>query len=236
MLVATLANHLLAAAAGFYVSGLLDALWFRYLVGASFLAMAVWVLIPDKAPGGDTTVSRHGVFLTTVIAFFIVEMGDKTQIATAALAARFSSIWIVASGTTLGMMLANIPAVYFGQAITRIVPLAAMRYISAAIYAVLGVASLAQTAGYAGLRWIKGSGLFAAAAQKLILDVEAVLIGRRDPAGLVFARLVWSADSPASGGLLRIRSARALYWSRALRRPSSCWAGGTSILRCIAAL
>ena len=148
--VATLANHLLAALAGFYVSGLLDALWFRYLIGASFIVMAAWVLIPDKESAEGEKTSQRGVFLTTVIAFFIVEMGDKTQIATAALAARFSSVWIVAAGTTTGMMLANIPAAYFGQAITRIVPLAVMRYLSAAIYAVLGLFSLAETAGYFG--------------------------------------------------------------------------------------
>ena len=147
VLVATIANHLLAAA-GFYVSGLLDALWFRYLIGASFIAMALWVLIPDKESAEGEKTSHRGVFLTTVIAFFIVEMGDKTQIATAALAARFSSIGIVAAGTTLGMMLANVPAAYSGQAITRVVPLAAMRYISAAIYAALGIASLLETAGY----------------------------------------------------------------------------------------
>ncbi len=148
VLVATLANHLLAALAGFYVSSLLNAPWFRILIGLSFIVMAGWVLIPDKEADAGEAMSRRGVFLTTVITFFIVEMGDKTQIATAALAARYSSIWIVAAGTTTGMMLANIPAAFFGRAVTRIVPLAVMRYISAAIYAGLGVISLAQTAGY----------------------------------------------------------------------------------------
>jgi putative Ca2+/H+ antiporter (TMEM165/GDT1 family) len=146
--VATLANHALAALAGYYVSSFLDAQWFRYLIGASFLAMAAWVLIPDKESDEGEKVSHRGVFLTTLIAFFLVEMGDKTQIATAALAARLSSIWIVTAGTTTGMLLANVPAAYFGHAITRIVPLAAMRYVSAAVYALLGVASLLETAGY----------------------------------------------------------------------------------------
>ena len=146
--VATLANHALAALAGYYVSSFLDAPWFRYLIGASFLVMAVWVLIPDKESDEGEKTSHRGVFLTTVIAFFIVEMGDKTQIATAALAARFSSIGIVAAGTTVGMMLANIPAAYFGKAITRVVPLTAMRYVSAVIYAALGVVSLLETAGF----------------------------------------------------------------------------------------
>ena len=148
MLVATLANHALAALAGFYVSSFLDAPWFRYLIGASFIAMAGWVLIPDKESAEGEKPSSRGVFLTTVVTFFIVEMGDKTQIATAALAARFASVWIVTAGTTTGMMLANIPAAYFGGAITKIVPLSVMRYVSAAIYAVLGVVSLAETAGY----------------------------------------------------------------------------------------
>jgi Ca2+/H+ antiporter, TMEM165/GDT1 family len=147
VLVATLANHALAALAGFYVSSFLDAPWFRYLIGVSFIVMAAWVLIPDKESAEGEKTSSRGVFLTTVITFFIVEMGDKTQIATAALAARFASVWIVTAGTTTGMMLANIPAAYFGGAITKIVPLSVMRYVSAAIYAVLGVVSLAQTAG-----------------------------------------------------------------------------------------
>lgn len=150
VLVATLANHALAALAGYYVSSFLDAPWFRYLIGASFIAMAGWVLIPDKEADGGEDTSHRGVFLTTVIAFFLVEMGDKTQLATAALAARFSSVWIVTAGTTTGMLLANVPAAYFGHAITRIVPLKAMRYISAAVYVVLGVASLLETAGYFG--------------------------------------------------------------------------------------
>ena len=150
VLVATLANHALAALAGFYVSSFLDAPWFHYLIGASFIVMAGWVLIPDKQSTEGEAVSHRGVFLTTVITFFIVEMGDKTQIATAALAARFASIWIVTAGTTTGMLLANVPAAYFGHALTRAVSLPVMRYISAAIYAVLGVVSLAQTAGYFG--------------------------------------------------------------------------------------
>ena len=150
VLVATLANHALAALAGFYVSSFLDAAWFHYLIGASFIVMAGWVLIPDKQSTEGEAVSHRGVFLTTVITFFIVEMGDKTQIATAALAARFASVWIVTAGTTTGMLLANVPAAYFGHALTRAVSLPVMRYISAAIYAVLGVVSLAQTAGYLG--------------------------------------------------------------------------------------
>lgn len=150
VLVATIANHALAALAGFYVSSFLDAPWFHYLIGASFIVMAGWVLIPDKQSAEGEAVSHRGVFLTTVISFFIIEMGDKTQIATAALAARFASVWIVTAGTTTGMLLANVPAAYFGHALTRAVSLPVMRIVSAAIYAVLGVVSLAETAGYLG--------------------------------------------------------------------------------------
>ena len=150
VLAATMANHLLAALAGYYVSSFLDAKWFHVLIGLSFIAMAGWVLIPDKAAEDGAAKSHGGVFLTTLIAFFIVEMGDKTQIATAALAARFSNVWIVTAGTTTGMMLANIPAAYFGHAVTRLVPMPAIRIVSAAIYAVLGLASLLETSGYLG--------------------------------------------------------------------------------------
>lgn len=144
VLVATLANHLLAAAAGFYISGLLDALWFRYLIGASFIAMALWVLIPDKESAEGEKKSHRGVFLTTVIAFFIVEMGDKTQIATVSLAARFHDIALVATGTTLGMMIANVPAVLLGEAATRVVPLKYVRIGAAVLFTGLGVWTLIE--------------------------------------------------------------------------------------------
>jgi putative Ca2+/H+ antiporter (TMEM165/GDT1 family) len=149
--VATLFNHALAALAGFYVSSFLNALWFRYLIGISFLAMSAWALIPDKESDAAEKPGHWGVFLTTVVSFFLVEMGDKTQIATAALAARFHDVWLVAAGTTTGMMIANVPAAYFGHAVTRVLPLALLRYVSAAIYVVLGLLSLAETAGYLSL-------------------------------------------------------------------------------------
>jgi putative Ca2+/H+ antiporter (TMEM165/GDT1 family) len=148
VLAASLANHALAALAGYYVASLLDAPWFRILIGLSFIAMAIWVLIPDKEAQAGQAKSHGGVFLTTFIAFFIVEMGDKTQIATATLAARYANVWIVTAGTTTGMMLANIPAALFGHALTTKVPLSWMRNVSAAVYALLGLASLAQAAGY----------------------------------------------------------------------------------------
>jgi Ca2+/H+ antiporter, TMEM165/GDT1 family len=146
--VATLGSGVLAALAGFYISSILNALWFRYLIGASFIVMAGWVLIPDKQSDASEKPARWGVFMTTAITFFVVEMGDKTQIATAALAARFHDVVLVTAGTTAGMMLANIPAAYFGHAITRVLPLRLLQYVSAAIYFVLGVLSVLETAGY----------------------------------------------------------------------------------------
>jgi putative Ca2+/H+ antiporter (TMEM165/GDT1 family) len=150
ILAATLANHALAALVGFYLSSLLAATWFRYLVGASFVVMALWALIPDKADEEATAPARPrvGVFLATTVSFFLVEMGDKTQIATAALAARYHDVVAVAAGTTTGMMLANIPAVLLGHAATRLLPLNALRIAAALTYLVLGVWSIAVTAGW----------------------------------------------------------------------------------------
>ncbi len=149
ILVATLANHGLAALAGFYVSALLNAVWFKLLLSASFVAMALWALVPDKEDEEDAKERGHmGVFLTTVVSFFIVEMGDKTQIATAALAARYHTIALVAAGTTTGMMLANIPAVFLGHAATRVLPIALLRYAAAAVYLALGLWGLAMTLGW----------------------------------------------------------------------------------------
>jgi putative Ca2+/H+ antiporter (TMEM165/GDT1 family) len=150
ILAATVANHLLAALAGFYLSSVLQAAWFRYAIAASFVAMAAWALIPDKEADEDETAGRPGmgVFLTTAVSFFVVEMGDKTQIATAALAARFHDVLLVAAGTTTGMMLANLPAVLLGGALTRVLPLKALRIAAALVYLGLGVWSIATTAGW----------------------------------------------------------------------------------------
>lgn len=149
ILVATIANHTLAATAGYFLSGLVQGLWFKVALGVSFLSMAVWALIPDKADDADKVRSGHGVFWTTAVAFFLVEIGDKTQLATLALAARFHSILWVAAGTTAGMMLANVPAVFLGEAATRIVPLKWVRLGAGLIFAVLGVWTLAQAFGVA---------------------------------------------------------------------------------------
>jgi len=143
---ATIVNHALAAWAGSAISGLLDGYWFRLAVAVGFLGMAVWTLIPDKLDDDEDAdkPARYGVFLTTTIAFFMAEMGDKTQIATVALGARYHSVELVAIGTTLGMMLANVPAVFLGDRITRIVPLKVMRIAAAIIFVVLGMMALRE--------------------------------------------------------------------------------------------
>lgn len=140
ILVATLANHALAGGLGAWVTSLMGPTVLRWVLGVSFLAMAAWMLVPDKLDDDDADVTpKFGVFGTTVIAFFLAEMGDKTQIATVMLAAEYQSwVWVVA-GTTLGMMLANAPVVWFGERITRLVPLTWVHRISAVVFVVLGL-------------------------------------------------------------------------------------------------
>jgi putative Ca2+/H+ antiporter (TMEM165/GDT1 family) len=146
ILVATLLNHAAAAALGYFVSAWLSGRLFQTLVGLAFLAMAAWALVPDKADeGAAESKGRLGVFLTTVVAFFVVEIGDKTQIATSLLAARYHTIALVTAGTTLGMMAANVPAVLLGEAATRIVPMRYVRIGAAAVFALLGAWVLATT-------------------------------------------------------------------------------------------
>lgn len=143
---ATVTNHFLAALLGSQIASILDGQWFRYLVAASFIAMAIWTLIPDSLDGLQDKPARFGAFITTTIAFFLVEMGDKTQIATIALGARFHEVVPVTMGTTLGMMIANVPAVLAGHALIRRVPLHLIRWITAALFLVLGLWLLLQTA------------------------------------------------------------------------------------------
>jgi putative Ca2+/H+ antiporter (TMEM165/GDT1 family) len=142
ILVATVANHAFAAAVGAWVGAALGGDVLRWVLGLSFLAMAAWIMVPDKLDEGEAKLARYGVFVTTLIAFFLAEMGDKTQVATVALAARFDAMAAVVAGTTLGMMLANVPAVYFGEKIANKVPLKLVHGIAAALFAVLGVATL----------------------------------------------------------------------------------------------
>jgi len=151
ILVATLANHGLAGALGSWVTTQLGPEALRWVLGASFLAMAVWILVPDKLDEGDQDAPpRFGIFATTVLAFFIAEMGDKTQVATVMLAAQFNSWFWVVAGTTFGMLLANAPVVWLGDSITRRVSLKWVHRISAVVFAVLGgLALLGGPTGYA---------------------------------------------------------------------------------------
>lgn len=147
ILVATLVNHALAGALGAWLTAFLGPVWLRWILGLSFLAMAVWMLIPDRYEDDQDAARppRWGVFGTTVVAFFLAEMGDKTQIATVMLAAQYQAwAWVVA-GTTLGMMLANAPVVWLGERLTRRIPIRLLHRVSAAIFALLGLA--------AGLGW-----------------------------------------------------------------------------------
>lgn len=140
---ATIVNHALAAWAGAVMAGLLDGFGFRLAVALSFLAMAAWTLIPDRLDdAGVGKASRFGPFLTTLVTFFLVEIGDKTQIATIALGARYEAVGLVAAGTTIGMMIANIPAVYLGDRVTRLVPMRGVRIGAAAIFAAIGLWAL----------------------------------------------------------------------------------------------
>jgi len=145
---ATIVNHGLAAWAGVEIAGLLDGFWFRLAVAIGFFAMAVWTLIPDKIDEDEASATpSHGVFIATVVAFFMAEMGDKTQLATVALGARYHSVELVAIGTTMGMMIANVPAVLLGERITRIIPLVYMRIAAAIILAVLGALAIRDLLG-----------------------------------------------------------------------------------------
>jgi len=139
VLCATLLNHLAAATLGYYVSAWLGGQAFKVIVGVAFIAMAAWALIPDKMDDELKTIGRGGVFLTTLVTFFLVEIGDKTQVATSLLAARYHQILLITAGTTLGMMIADVPAVLLGAAATRVMPLKYVRMAAAALFALIGV-------------------------------------------------------------------------------------------------
>jgi putative Ca2+/H+ antiporter (TMEM165/GDT1 family) len=148
ILVATVANHFLAALVGAQIAAILDGIWFRYVIGASFVAMAAWILVPDKMDDEEQKMGRFGAFLTTTIAFFLVEMGDKTQIATVALGARFHDTLSVTMGTSLGMMIANVPAVFFGHALLKHVSFKTVRFLAAGLFLIIGLWVIAKTAGW----------------------------------------------------------------------------------------
>jgi putative Ca2+/H+ antiporter (TMEM165/GDT1 family) len=147
ILAATLANHAAAALAGALFAGLLEGPWMSGLVGLSFLAIALWALVPDKA-GEDcpASVRAFGPFLATTLCFFFAEIGDKTQVATIALAAKYQAVLAVTGGTTLGMMAANVPVVLAGSALVARLPFRAIRFGAAALFAALGGAALLSLA------------------------------------------------------------------------------------------
>ncbi len=142
ILVATIANHAFAGAVGSWITTWLGPQTLRWVLGLSFLAMAVWTLIPDTFDEDDARLARMGVFGTTLVAFFLAEMGDKTQVATIALAAQYQAFVAVVAGTTLGMMIANVPAVLLGDRIANRMPVRLVHGVAAAIFAALGVATL----------------------------------------------------------------------------------------------
>lgn len=141
--VATIFNHALAGAVGAWVTHWMGPQVLRWVLGVSFIAMAIWILIPDKLDDDEGQPrATHGVFITTLIAFFLAEMGDKTQVATVALAAKFPSYAAVVAGTTFGMMLANVPVVLFGERMARLLPIRIVHIACAVVFAVIGVATL----------------------------------------------------------------------------------------------
>lgn len=139
--VATLANHFLAGSVGAWISQLLSPLAMKWIIALSFFAFGFWALIPDKLDDDQKT-HGTGVFFTTLFTFFLVEMGDKTQFATIALAARYTNLFSVVMGTTLGMMIANAPAVWIGEKLTHRINLRTVHMISAALFIILGVVTL----------------------------------------------------------------------------------------------
>jgi putative Ca2+/H+ antiporter (TMEM165/GDT1 family) len=143
ILCATLLNHALAGLAGGWLRGAVAPQVLRWGLGLSFFAIAAWALKPDKIDEDPQPVGKYGAFAVTLVAFFLAEIGDKTQIATVALAARFDSLVAVVAGTTAGMLLADVPAVFLADRASTRIPFAAIRYIAAALFAAMGIAALA---------------------------------------------------------------------------------------------
>lgn len=142
ILVATIANHSFAGALGSWITTVVAPETMRWVLGLSFIAMAAWALVPDKLDEGEARLAKYGVFVTTLIAFFLAEMGDKTQVATVALAAQYHAFVSVVAGTTLGMMIANVPAVLLGDRIADKMPVRLVHVIAAGLFALLGIAAL----------------------------------------------------------------------------------------------
>ncbi|KFN43529.1 TMEM165/GDT1 family protein [Arenimonas oryziterrae] len=139
ILAATLVNHAVSAWLGAWAAGLVSPQVLRWIVVACFLAVAAWALVPDKLEDEEVKPPRFGAFVATFIAFFLVEIGDKTQIATVVLAAKYTPLWQVITGTTVGMMLANVPVVLLGAKFAHRLPLKAARFTAAGVFAALGL-------------------------------------------------------------------------------------------------
>ena len=144
ILVATLLNHGIAGALGAWLAAYLGPIGLRWVLAVSFIGMAIWTLVPDKYEDQEAAAPRFGVFVATAVAFFIVEMGDKTQVATMALAAKYPSLIAVVAGTTLGMMIANVPAVWLGDIAANKLPLTWIRRVAALLFLILGVIVLVE--------------------------------------------------------------------------------------------
>lgn len=143
ILVATIVNHGLAGALGAWITATMNPGIMRWVLGLSFIGMAIWTMIPDKIEEEETNVARRfGVFGATLITFFLAEMGDKTQIATVAMAAHYAMPVIVVIGTTLGMLIADVPAVFVGDKLASRIPMKVVHSIAAGIFALLGIATL----------------------------------------------------------------------------------------------
>lgn len=152
ILVATLINHGLAGALGAWIISVLQPELLRWLLGLSFIAMAVWTLIPDKIEEDETRIgTKYGVFGATLVSFFLAEMGDKTQVATVAMAAHYAAPLMVVLGTTLGMLIADVPAVFIGDKLAKRIPMKLVHSIAAAIFAALGLATLLGAGARLGL-------------------------------------------------------------------------------------
>jgi putative Ca2+/H+ antiporter (TMEM165/GDT1 family) len=143
ILVATILNHGLAGAVGAWITHAVSPEILRWVLGASFIGMAIWTMIPDEIEDEETQVAkRFGVFGATLITFFLAEMGDKTQIATVAMAAHYADPMLVVVGTTLGMLIADVPAVFIGDKLANRIPMRLVHSIAAAVFAALGIATL----------------------------------------------------------------------------------------------
>jgi len=152
ILVATVVNHGLAGALGAWITSAISPGILRWVLGLSFIGMAVWTLIPDEIEDDETKIAgRFGVFGATLITFFLAEMGDKTQIATVAMAAHYATPVTVVLGTTLGMLIADVPAVFIGDKLASKIPMKLVHGIAAAVFAVLGSATLLGAGATLGL-------------------------------------------------------------------------------------